>query len=466
MENDSSPPAGNGKADPLHIKLPEKAAYALGDTASCLFYSTFAQFLMYFYTDVFGISAAAVGTMFLVTRLWDTLNDPLMGMIADRTETRFGKFRPWLIWIILPLIITGVLTFTTPDLGMTGKLIWAYATYTLVGMAYTAINVPYSALMGVMTSHSEERTVLSSFRFLGAFSGSLIVQGTLLWLVQFLGQGNEQRGFQLTILLYGIVAGLFFMCTFAFTKERIKPPVNQESTVKQDLKDLLRNGPWLALCVISVMTLVYISIRNGAVVYYFKYYIGDTQLASSFLVVGTVASLVGVSMTKYIVRIFKDKRQAYIGLSLINAVGMAAFYFVGPESFVLMYVLQVLGGALSAPLMPLTWSMFADTADYAEYKFGRRSTGLVFSAGTFSQKFGWTVGGAMAGYLLALYGFKANIEQAPDTLNGIRLLMSFIPAAVGIVTAAMVYFYKIDRKMEMEIEQAVLQHRAESARAD
>ncbi|MEY2999953.1 MAG: hypothetical protein RL648_167, partial [Verrucomicrobiota bacterium] len=192
MEKDSPLLAVKGKADPLHVKLPEKTAYALGDTASCLFYSTFAQFLMYFYTDVFGISAAAVGTMFLVTRLWDTINDPLMGMIADRTETRFGKFRPWLVWGILPLILTGVLTFTTPDLGMTGKLIWAYATYTLVGMAYTAINVPYSALMGVMTSRSEERTVLSSFRFLGAFSGSLIVQGTLLWLVQFLGQGNEQ----------------------------------------------------------------------------------------------------------------------------------------------------------------------------------------------------------------------------------------------------------------------------------
>jgi GPH family glycoside/pentoside/hexuronide:cation symporter len=461
MDVDSRPQADQGKADPLHIKLTEKTAYAFGDTASCLYYTVFAQFLMYFYTDVFGISAAAVGTMFLVTRLWDTLNDPLMGIIADRTETRYGKFRPWLIWIILPLIITGVLTFTTPDLGMTGKLIWAYATYTLVGMAYTAINVPYSALMGVMTSHSEERTILASFRFLGAFSGGLIVQGTLLWLVQFLGQGNEQRGFQLTILIYGIVAGMLFACTFAFTKERVKPPVNQESSVKQDLKDLFRNGPWMVFCVISVMNLVYVSIRSGAVLYYFKYYIGNTQLVSSFLVVGTVAMIVGVSLTKYILKVFKDKRQAYMGLSLVNAAAMSAFYLVGPDSIILMFVLQILGGVLCAPLAPLTWSMFADTADYAEYKFGRRSTGLVFSAGTFSQKFGWTIGGALTGYLLAFYGFKANIEQAPETMNAIRIMMSFFPAAGAVLTAGLVCFYKIDRKMEIEIEQAVLQHRAE-----
>ena len=446
-----------------HVKVPEKLAYAAGDTASCLFYSTFAQFLMYFYTDVFGISAAVVGTMFLVTRLWDTANDPLMGLISDRTKSRWGKFRPWLLWGIPPLIITGILTFTTPDLGLQGKIIWAYVTYTLAGMAYTAINVPYSALMGVMTSNSKERTVLSSFRFLGAFSGSLIVQGTLLWLVQFLGQGNEQKGFQLAILVYGVIAGLLFFFTFIMTRERVKPPVRQESSAKKDIKELLSNGPWLALCFISVLTLIHISIRNGAVVYYFKYYIGDTSLASTFLVVGTVASLVGVSLTKYVVQIFPDKRSAYIGISLVTAGLMGAFFFVRPDNLFLMYILQVLGGAVSAPLMPLTWSMFADTADYGEYKFGRRSTGLTFSAGVFSQRLGWAIGGSASAFMLAAYGFEANMEQTPDALTGIRLLMSFIPAALAVVTAVGVLFYRIDGKLEKEIEASVQQRQADDA---
>ena len=440
--------------------MQEKVAYAAGDTASCLFYSSFAQFLMFFYTDVFGISAAAAGTMFLVTRLWDTANDPIMGMIADRTRSRHGKFRPWLIWSLPGLMIAAVLTFTTPDLGLTGKLIWAYATYTLAGMAYTAINVPYSALMGVMSSHSEERTVLSSFRFLGAFTGSLIVQGTMLWLVAHLGQGNEQRGFQLTMVVYAALAGLLFYFTFAKTRERVQPPPSEKHSTKQDLHDLLHNGPWLALCGLGVLTLIWISIRNAAIVYYFKYYIGSQNMASGFLVAGTVASLAGVACTKYATRLFRDKRRAYIGISLLTAVTIGLFHFIGPSNIGLLFGLQIVGSFISGPLMPLTWAMFADTADYAEYRFGRRSTGLIFSAGTFSQKFGWTIGGAAAGWMLAWFGFKANLEQAPDTLHGIVLLMGVVPAAIAALTAVGVLFYKIDGAMEKEIEAAVLKHAA------
>ena len=437
------------------LQLTEKVAYAAGDAASCLFYSSFAQFLLFFYTDVFGITAAAAGTMFLVTRLWDTANDPLMGMIADRTESRHGKFRPWLRWSLLPLMVVAVLTFTTPDIGPTGKLIWAYITYTLAGMAYTAINVPYSALMGVMTSNSIDRTMLSSFRFLGANAGSLIVQASLLWLVATLGQGNEQRGFQLAMTVLALLAGVLFMFTFAKTRERVRPPTMEHPSWRQDVKDLGRNGPWLIMCSVGVLTLIWISVRNGAIVYYFKYYMGDQNLASSFLVAGSIASILGVACTKYATQLFRSKKRAYIGISLINAVLLTAFYFVAPEKTWLLYGLQVGGSFLCAPLMPLTWAMFADTADYAHYTFGRRSTGLIFSAGTFSQKLGWTIGGAAAGWALALIGFQANVEQVPETLRGIVWLMSFIPAGLSVLTAAGVFFYKIDLKLEHEMEAAL-----------
>ena len=285
------------------LKLTEKVAYGLGDTASCLYYTTLAQFLMFFYTDVFGITATAAGLMMLVTKLWDTANDPIMGMIADRTNSRHGKFRSWILWMIPPFMVTGVLVFTTPDLSMTGKLIWAYVTYSLVGMAYTAINVPYSALMGVMTSNSKERTVLSSFRFLGANSGSLIVQGSLLWLVATLGQGNEQRGFLYTMCVYAIVAGGLFFVTFKYTRERVLPPP-KKNKVLNDLRDLTKNGPWLVFCVVGVLSLIHISVRNGATLYYFKYYIGNQSLATSYLVAGSVMSIAGVSCTNTFLRCF------------------------------------------------------------------------------------------------------------------------------------------------------------------
>ena len=357
-------------------------------------------------------------------------------------------------------MIAGILVFMTPDLSMTGKLIWAYVTYSLVGMAYTAINVPYSALMGVMTSNSEERTVLASFRFLGANSGSLIVRGTLLWLVATLGQGNEQQGYFLTMCVYAVAAGGLFFITFKFTRERVIPPP-RTSKVREDLKDLLKNGPWLVFCVVGVLTLVHISVRGGAILYYFKYYIEDLSLATSFLVSGTVLAIAGVSCTKFIVAQFRDKRRAYISLTLINAILLLGFYFIGPTDIVLLFSLHLVGSFLAAPLMPLTWAMFADTADYAEYKMGRRATGLIFSAGTTSQKLGWTLGGSSAGFLLGFYGFEANMEQAPDTLNGIVMLMSVIPASIAFLTAFVTLFYKIDYKLEQELEATMAQNAAE-----
>lgn len=450
---------GEKKGGEKVVKLKEKLGYAVGDTASCLYFQTFSMFLMFFYTDTFGISAAVVGTMLLVTRIWDTFNDPLMGMIADRTNTRFGKFRPWILWMTPIYAITGVLLFITPNLSLTGKIVYAYITYTLVTMAYTAINIPYGALLGVMTPNSDERTQLSSFRFIGAFSGNLIVQGLLIYFVTRLGGGNDQLGYPLAMGIFALFASGLWMFTFFSTKERIHPPKDQKSSVKQDLFDLVRNRPWLVLCAMGILTLVWVSIRNGAMMYYFTYYVGSKEKAAVFMVVGTIFSLLGVSATTYVTRLLKGKKQAYIVLSILNAALTALFFIAKPNDFVLMYASHILGSFVGGPLMPLTWSMYADTADYAEWKFGRRATGLIFSAATFSQKMGWTLGGAVAGWVLAAFNYQANVEQTTQALLGIRLMMSVFPAIGSLLVVLAAVFYNLDESKLKTIESELIARR-------
>jgi glycoside/pentoside/hexuronide:cation symporter, GPH family len=432
------------------IFLKEKIGYAVGDTASCLYWQTFSMFLMIFYTDTFGISPAVVGTMFLLSRFWDAALDPIMGIIADRTETRYGKFRPWILWGILPFTIAGVVLFITPDISETGKIIYAYVTYTVVMMVYTMVNVPYGALLGVISPHSDERTALASYRFIGAFTGNIIVQGTLLSLVSFLGKGNDRLGYPLAMTVFAVAAGALFFFTFASTKERVKPP-KEQSSIRRDIKDLLKNRPWIVLCSMGLMTLIYVSIKNGAMLYYFKYYVGDQAAAAPFMVAGTVFSIVGALSTPYIVRFIGDKKLTFIVLTIVNAASMAVFYLAGPQDFVLMYATQIIGSIPGAAMFPLIWSMYADTADYGEWKFGRRATGLVFSAATFSQKMGWAVGGALAGFLLTIIGFVANVAQNEATLSGIRHMMSTIPAAIALLVIVIALFYELTDKLEKQI---------------
>ena len=435
------------------IKLSEKIGYGLGDTASVLYFHTFSQFLLIFYTDVYGLSAAAVGTLFLVTRVIDAVNDPLMGMIADRTRSKHGKFRPWLRWMVVPYMALGVLTFTVPDFGDTGKLIYAYITYTLVGTVYTAINIPYGALMGVMTPHSEARTELASFRFYGAYLAVNLVNLSMLYLVSVFGGGDEAAGYQRAIMLYALVAGALFMVVFYTTKERVKTPKDQKSDLKEDLKDLVKNRPWLAICGIGILTLIWISLRNAAILYFMEYYVGATKaLTTSFLFWGGIATMVGVYFTKHSERYLGGKKRAYIILTLAVAVVTTPFYVVSPENTAAIFAIHIAGSLLSGPLMPLFWSMIADTADYAEWKFGRRFTGLIFSAGTFSQKTGWALGSAFGGYTLAYFGYVANVEQTPDSIIGIKLLMSFGPAVLGGIAAIVTLFYGINPQLAAKIE--------------
>jgi glycoside/pentoside/hexuronide:cation symporter, GPH family len=435
------------------LTFKEKSAYALGDTAFVLFWHTWSQFLLIFYTDVFGINAVAVGIMFGVTRLFDAIVDPVMGVIADQTNSKHGKFRPWLIWGVIPYMVLGVLLFTVPDFAESGKLVYAYITFIGVSIVYTMLNIPYSALMGVMTPHSHERTSLASFRFYGAYIGVFIVNLTLLKLVAQLGQGDDAAGYQRTMIIYSLTAGLLILIVFFATRERVQPPRDQTSDVKADLAQLAKNGPLLAVILVGVLTTIWMTLRNGASMYYLKYHIGaDDETISTFLTVGTVSVLISVAGTSLAERWLGGKKLAFILLTLATGFVTCGYYFVDGSNMGQLYAITIVSQAFTAPLMPLFWSMIADTADYSEWKFGRRTTGLIFSAGTFSQKTGGALGGALAGAYLGWIGYVANSQQTPDAVEGLKSMMSYLPSLLGIVAAAAVVLYGITPKISKQIE--------------
>jgi Na+/melibiose symporter-like transporter len=723
------------------LTFKEKFGYGLGDTASNLYFQMFINFLLFFYTDVFGIPAAVAGFLFMISRFWDAVNDPLMGIIADRTNTKWGKFRPYLIWMMLPLAIVGVLTFTTPELSLRGKIIYAYITYILMMMAYTAINIPYSALLGVLSPHSRERTSASTYRFVLAFAGAFIVQGATLPLVNSLGQQDEgislsggivriaevdtrtsriiieasdmehrtseeflvkinregeapptvlyplgdmaleqgfgtrriaiddvfggaggeellievsssdagvveasvepgpvliltekgpgisritlsasdrrerskdhvftvsvsekgnnppvltedftdmtlqresvqhtihllehfadpnadqlafnistgnttvvaveivqdravleigkpgtsevtitttdgrggsvktsfmvrvetggndppaligsfdnieldegfgehiidisqafidpegeelalsvrkvdvAKGFQYTLVIYGVLACILFYLTFALTKERVQPSKDQRMSLKEDLGNLVRNRPWMILLVMSIFTLGYVIIRMGTILYYFKYYIENELLATLFMVTGTVAVIAGVACTSFLSKRLGKKR-LYLIVMVLASVFTMVFYHIPKDQITLVFAVHIIISFVMAPQAPLLWAMYADTVDYSEWKFGRRATGLIFSAATFSQKFGMALGGGLAGWLLARFNFQPNVAQSAETLTGIRLMMSYIPAATTIIAVIAALFYELDDRTMEKIEKELVERKA------
>lgn len=475
MNSDANDSSGSAptKVPEKIIGFKEKIGYASGDMASVLFFKVFSSFLMFFYTDIIGIEAAVIATMLWITRIFDAFTDPMMGIICDRTKSPHGKFRPWLRWMVLPYAVSGILIFTVPELSEGMTILYVYVTYSFAMLAYTAINIPYGALMGVMTPHSAERTVLSSFRFYGAYFANLIVQATILILVVKLGgsedgQTSTQSGYVNTMILYAVCAGFLFLFTFSSTKERVQPPKDQQTNIKKDLGQLFKNKPWVAIIVIGITTIMWIAMRDAAILYYFKYYVvGQVEeggrfaaLATWFNVIGTVGTLLGVACTKWFTDVFKGKKNAYLMLTVIVSFVAALYYFSGPGDVALVFTVQAICSFLMGPLMPLFWSMIADTADYSEWKFGRRFTGLTFSAGTFSQKLGWALGPAFAGYLLTYYGYVDNVAQSARTIEGLRMMMSLIPSGLGLVAAALVLTYGINLKMERQIERELSERKA------
>lgn len=444
------------------VRLREKVGYGIGDFGFNLYWANISAFLLIFYTDVMGLAAAAVGTMFLVTRVFDAVTDPLMGAIADRTRTRFGRFRPYLLWGALPLAFAGVLTWTVPDLGDTGRLVWAYVTFSLMMLAYTVLSTPYSALSAVMTNDSQQRTTLISFRFIAAFAGTTVVNAFTLDLVRWFGGGNEALGWQLTLGLYGVVASLLFATVFFSTRERIAPPPQQRSDVRQDLRDLLDNRPWMVLFVLALVIMVTIVMRSGATVYYLKYYLERPDLTGWFLGSYSLALAAGAALTPVMTR-FVDKKRLMVWLMAAVGVLSCAMFLVPRDAIWLLFLLNTLVGLALGPKSPLAFSMYADCADYTEWKTGRRATAMTFSAATFSQKLGGALAAAVIGWMLAAMGYVANEAQSDASQLGIALLLTVIPGMIAFAAALVMRAYPLDASTMAEVQDALDARRAERA---
>lgn len=440
--------------------LIEKIGYGFGDMASSMFWKIFSYYLPFFYSNIFGLSLLDAGVLVLVTRIWDAVSDPMMGVVCDRTHTRWGKYRPYLLWVAPLFSICGILLFTTPDWSYGSKLIWAYVTYIMMMSVYTGINVPYGAMLGVMTDDSKEKTVFSSFRMFFAYGGSFIA--LFLWepLTNMLGGYNSTNGWFWTMVIIAACCLVMFILCFLLTKEHLKTV--STVSVGNDFKALLSNRPWWLLIGAALCSNLFNTVRGATVAYYFQDIIGpDVTLvffsisflfyAGLFLGVGEVANMVGVALCVPIANRLGKKTT----FMLVNAmlVGLSVlFFFVPytPAGFWMMLVLQVIISVFTGIMSPLVWSMYADVSDYAELKFHTASTGLIFSSASMAQKFGGAIGGAAVLWLLSGFGYitdasllEAGAVQPAAALSVLRWLMSFIPAAVALFAIVIVWFYPL-----------------------
>jgi GPH family glycoside/pentoside/hexuronide:cation symporter len=441
--------------------LGEKVSYGLGDTAINLFWQFCNIFLLYYYTDVFGIAAATVGTMFVVANMWDAINDPLMGAIADRTRTRHGKYRPYLLWFAIPYGLSGYALFANPDMPVGWKIAFAYVTFLVFKTTLTAIAVPYGAMMGVITDRAEDRVALSTFRFLGAFGGGFAVSLFVRPLVKLFGGDDEVLGFQLTMAVFGVVSVAMLYLTFFVTKERLEPRIDAVD-IKTDLALLFRNVPWLVMCGAAVCTLAAVAVRGAVTVHYFKYYVGRADEivfslgtpgtpfflqfdeVTVFMSSGMLAFILAVSLTGFFGRLL-GKRNALIILTLLNAVSMLAFFFIPPEAYWTMFIVNLIGNFLAGPTPALVWALYTDVADYGEYRFGRRATGLVLSAAMFAQKLGLTIGGGASGWMLGLFGFVPNQPQTDEATLGIRVMFALVPGGLALLNGFVLILYPLSQ---------------------
>ncbi len=461
------------------LSLVEKVGYGLGDTASNILYQAWSFFLMVFYTDVFGIPAGAASFMFLITRFWDMINDPIMGMIADRTNTRWGKFRPYLLWMAFPYGVLACAMFITPEWGRNMKIVYAYATYILATMAYTAINIPYSSLMAVMTPDPHERTTLSQYRFFFAFVGMLLITTFTLPLAKFFGANpshsgyseklgySQALGYQMTMGVFGAIAVILLLITFLTTRERVKPSKEQKNAFSQDLRDVAKNLPWIILFIASIFWLIHNMIRNGMIAYYFNNVNGqgnkvllsltlgamklDFDQTTVFLTIGTFGMMAGVFLSTPLKKCF-GRKGVIIFFSLASVVLSGIFYWLPPKNFILLGTMNFLW-AVAAGVMPVFFfAMFADVADFHEWKFRQRATGLIISGIMFAIKMGVAVGGFLGLYLLGKFGYDKELPITPEVIGGIKLLFSIIPAGFILVCGVVLCLYPIDEKMLGQIE--------------
>jgi sugar (glycoside-pentoside-hexuronide) transporter len=435
------------------ISIKEKVGYGLGDMAANFVFQTVLVFQLSFYTDTFGIAAAAAGTLFLVVRVGGAVCDPLMGILADRTTTKWGKFRPWAV----PFGVIGLLAFTTPDLSPTGKLLYAYITYALLTIVYSANNVPYSALSAVITGDMNERTSLLSYRQVFANGAAFIVQGLAIPMLKYFGQGDNAKG-QMTMGLFLILAVIFFCITFFTTKERIQPDPRQKTSLKQDLADLTKNGPWMALFALTVFVFIALSLRGGTMLFYFKYSVGQEDLFSLFNVFGLGSLIVGIFFSNALARRF-GKRNVFIGGLLLAAVFTALLVVLPAGAVALIFAVEVLRQFAYGWTAPLLWAMVADVADYSEWRTGRRATAMVSAGIIFGLKAGLGFGGAIGGWLLSVYGYVPNVEQSAEALLGIRMIAGVFAAIAFFGAVVCLLLYKIDKQLNIRMTEELAERR-------
>jgi glycoside/pentoside/hexuronide:cation symporter, GPH family len=470
------------------LSIREKVGFSLGDAAANFIFQAMMMYQMNFYTEAFGLTASLAGVLFLVGRLYGAVADPIMGGIADRTETRWGKFRPWILWTAVPFGIIGFLSFTTPNFAHSGKVIYAFVTYILLMSVYSMNNVPYSALSGVITGDQKQRSSLFSFRFIFVVLATLSIQGFVLPMVNHFGNGDKAHGWQITMGIFSALAVLFFICTFSWTKERIKPNPEQKQSLKQDIKDLLGNQPWVIMFGVFVLMFIFLGIRNSVLIYYFQNYLNPESMAtfmdklnagmggifssifssdkanvadslySVVNIISQLATILGIVVSSFLA-VKYGKRNIFIFGLILSMICATSFIFITPDAIMMTLVLQILYNFCWGITMQLPWAMMADVADYGDWKYNRRSTAIVFAGIVIGLKVGLALGGALCGFLLDGYGYVANAVQSDTAIYGIRLTTSIFPSVALLLLIILLFFYKIDQKMEIQMQDELAERR-------
>ncbi len=482
------------------LSVKEKIGYSLGDLAANLIFQTLMTFIAFFYTDVYQIPANIAASVIFIGGFIGAFFNIIMGAIADRTHTRWGKFRPWILWTAIPFGAISLLAFSTPDFSLNGKIAYAITTYLLLVIIYSASNLPYSALSGVMTSDMGERNSLSAYRFVAVMVAQFIIQVLLLPLVLILGDGDQADGFKTVMGFFAIVGTIFLLITFFTTRERVVPAPEQRSSVAEDLRDLSNNRPWVVMLVLTILVFITLSLKGGMYIYYFQYYLSEPHLASflegvgfnSFIdnlngslnsmglaafqwpedsptsafslfnAGGIIFMIFGIFFSKSLADRY-GKRDVFGAGLFLSTLFIAAFYFYPPTSIALVFISQILHGFFYGITIPLLWAMIADVADYSEWKNNRRATAIIFSAMIFGLKIGLSIGGSLVASLLAWYGYDAALDtQNAATAQGIKISVSIYASIPFFIGVAALFFYEINKKMESQIEHDLIQNRAKN----
>ena len=465
---------------PLSIK--EKIGYSLGDLSANLVFQTLITYLAYFYTDIYGLEADdATAIIFFVGTVAAVGFNPIVGALADRTNSSWGKFRPWILWTAIPLGITSVLAFTTPDFSYNGKVIYAVITYTLLLLLYAGSNLPYSALSGVITGDMKERNSISSYRFVAVMFAQFFVQVFMLPIIIYAGDGDKALGLEITMTWLAIIGTILLLITFITTKERIVPTQEQSSSLLDDIKDLIKNIPWVIMLTVTTLLFITLSMKGGAYVYYFENYASKNSLSDFispildflsrigidffgndpvsagfglFNAGGIIFMIIGIGLSKMLADRY-GKRNVFGFFLFISTLFILVFYILSPESIGLIFGAQIFHGFFYGITIPLLWAMIADVADYSEWKNNRRATAIIFSAMMVGLKLGLSIGGALVALILGNYGYQPNIvgEQTESAILGTKMLVSIYPSIPFLLAVGLLFFYVIDKNLENKIEE-------------